>query len=202
MSVLLSDEIVEELKSLLCRIEQESGVPCLMTIERFGIDPIVIGEFQSVEVYDMKPGYEELAGLYDGYCHYDRGFNLQHAVERELRDRYWNEKFSEGVHHRDGEDVLYVGRCRLCSQYKANKIDRYRRKNTGLNSPHEEACQICGVDWTKCKWFAVSITKDGNIYDVEKSPFKQIKIDPSHLIGKARPSTKIAPVQIDHEVTN
>lgn len=68
---ILSGEHQALLQSVLDQIEKESGSMYQITVHKFGKyadKQIVVGDFTKrenpIEVYDMKPGYEELNGTY------------------------------------------------------------------------------------------------------------------------------------------
>ena len=163
----LSQETLNELNTVLTKIENEIGDLCEIKVYRvhdynsnINSPQLIIGDTDIfIEVYGAIDNYNDLNGVYDkcnDICKYNNN-----SLKSLLHQKYNAERFS---------DIIYnntygpVGICKKCDKWGNDDCTNFNPyKDTGVNKAHTFSsfcytyCQSCGVNWSDCKYYLTSI---------------------------------------------
>jgi hypothetical protein len=158
----IPDKFRGAFQSLLDQMEQETGNLYQLKIDQFDYlrtysEPeYTIGDFTTrpfqIEIYDMKPEYKALEGLY----------NTRNDVINKIQELRCNDLFEEIKDWTDNRGYVYkIGKCKNCHSYNEDFLNR------SPNTISSNCCQnnACPNRWFNSKWNDVKIsTNDTTIY--------------------------------------
>lgn len=122
------------LQSILEQMESETGNMYQITINTFGIHSnynTMIGNFNrksyKIKVHNMKPGLEELEGIY----------NDKNEVYKKIKMFRASERYYDFKEYTDKRGKTYtIGKCKHCHSYNENNSN-----NSGPNNIDNRCCQ-------------------------------------------------------------
>ena len=172
----LKTETINRLNKILNEIETELGNFCKINIVPLNGSAITIGEYATIQVYDAVDHYLDLEGVYD-ISQYTDKFDIR-SISNIIYKKYCDERFSNFERYSTRDGACIAGVCRVCNKCMKPDADTYfNLKNKGINDRSHTICQVCGEDWTKCRYYNTNIDYNKYaIYDNKKN-----------LIAKFRP---------------